>query len=59
METTYTWETVDGGTRMTLRNRGTALGVTMLASPFMRSAMRRVNEKHLSALKRLLEAKTD
>lgn len=26
METTYTWEPVAGGTRMTLRNRGTRAG---------------------------------
>ena len=56
METTYTWETVAGGTKMTLRNRGVPSGFSMLAAPFMSMAMRRANKKDLAALKRLLEA---
>src|SRR3954452_21628798 len=56
METTYTWETVDGGTKVTLRNHGTPSGFSVLAAPFMRMAMRRANQKDLAALKRLLEA---
>ena len=56
METTYTWEPVNGGTRMTLRNRGTPSGFSTLAAPFMARAMRKANEKDLAALKRLLEA---
>jgi uncharacterized membrane protein len=56
METTYTWEPFDGGTRMTLRNRGTPSGFSSLAAPFMARAMKRANEKDLAALKDLLEA---
>jgi hypothetical protein len=56
METSYTWEPADGGTRMTLRNHGTPSGFSSLAAPFMARAMRRANEKDLAALKQLLEA---
>ena len=56
METTYTWETTQGGaTRMTLRNRGEPSGFSKLMAPFMASAMRRANEKDLKQLKQLLE----
>ena len=55
METTYTWEaTSDGGTRMTLRNRGEPAGFSKLVAPFMAPAMRRANRKDLAALARLL-----
>ena len=34
METTYTWaDTADGGTRMTLRNRGEPAGFSKLGAP--------------------------
>ncbi len=57
METTYTWaSTPDGGTHMTLRNRGTPAGFLRLIAPFMAPAMRRANQKDLAALKRILEA---
>jgi hypothetical protein len=57
METTYTWEPVDGSrTRMTLRNCGEPAGFGRMAAPVMAAAMRRANEKDLAALKRLLEA---
>jgi hypothetical protein len=56
METTYTSEAAgDGRTRMTLRNRGTPLGFSKLAAPFMAAAMRRANGKDLARLKALLE----
>lgn len=56
METTYTWEsTAEGGTRMTLRNRGTPVGFSMLVAPFMARAVRSANRKDLAALKTLLE----
>jgi hypothetical protein len=55
METTYTWEPVDGGTRMTLRNRGRPAGFSALVGPFMAAAMRRANRKDLAALKARLE----
>lgn len=56
METTYTWEsTMDGGTRMTLRNRGTPAGFSRFAAPFMAWAMRCANRKDLARLKNLLE----
>lgn len=56
METTYTWaSTPDGGTRMTLRNRGDPHGFAKLAAPMVASAMRRANEKDLARLKEILE----
>ncbi len=56
METTYTWTpTADGGTHMTLRNKGEPAGFLKLAAPLMAPAMRRANRKDLSALKRILE----
>jgi hypothetical protein len=56
METTYTWEdTADGGTRMTLRNRGEPAGFARVAAPAMAAAMRRANRKDLRLLKRILE----
>jgi uncharacterized membrane protein len=57
METTYVWETAPAGrTRMTLRNRGQPAGFSRLASPMMRSAMRRANRKDLRRLKEILES---
>jgi hypothetical protein len=56
METTYTWEdTADGGTRMTLRNRGEPAGFAKLGAPMMGRAMRRANRNDLAELKRILE----
>ena len=57
METTYTWTaTGDGGTLMTLRNRGEPAGFSKLASPVMAAAMRRANRKDLAKLRSILEA---
>ena len=56
MGTQYTWEsTADGGTRMTLRNRGNPNGFFKLVAPFMARAIRRANRKDLSRLKQLFE----
>jgi hypothetical protein len=56
METTYTWEsTQEGGTRMTLRNRGSPEGFARLAAPFTAAAMRKANRKDLARLKEILE----
>lgn len=56
METTYTWsDTPSGGTRMTLRNRGTPSGFSRVASPLMAATMRRANRKDLRRLKSVLE----
>ncbi|MDF2714045.1 MAG: ATPase [Paenibacillus sp.] len=56
METTYTWETVEGNsTRMTLRNRGEPTGFSALFAPFMSFLMRRANRKDLNSIKKLLE----
>ena len=55
METTYTWESVTGGTRMVLRNRGNPSGFSRMASPLVEAAMRRATRKDLARLKELLE----
>lgn len=56
METIYGWtSTADGGTRMTLRNRGNPSGFSRLMTPFMAGAMRRANRKDLARLKELME----
>lgn len=57
METTYTWEAVGAGTRMTLRNRGEPSGFAKLAAPIMAAAMRRATTKDLAKLKAVLEAR--
>ncbi|MCZ8513229.1 SRPBCC family protein [Paenibacillus filicis] len=60
METTYTWETVDGNsTRMTLRNQGEPNGFSMLFSPFMSFFMKKANNKDLKKIKFLLEKNND
>ena len=57
MKTTYTWEDRPaGGTRMTLRNQGTAAGFARIAGPAMTAAARRANRKDLRRLKQILEA---
>ena len=57
METTYEWsDSPTGGTRMTLRNRGTPSGFGKVAAPMMKAAMRRANAKDLALLKRILES---
>ncbi|MDP9164745.1 MAG: SRPBCC family protein [Actinomycetota bacterium] len=56
METTYSWsDTADGGTRMSLRNRGEPSGFGHVAAPLMAFAMRRANRKDLELLKATLE----
>lgn len=56
METTYTWETVEGNsTRMKLRNRGNPTGFSMLFTPVMSFMMRRANNKDLKKIKEVLE----
>jgi hypothetical protein len=56
METTYIWVPEDGGTRMTLRNRGTPAGLGAVAAPVVAAAMRRANQKDLRALTAVLTA---
>jgi hypothetical protein len=56
METTYTFaDTPEGGTRMTLRNRGEPAGFAKVAAPVMARAMRRANTEDLRRLKAILE----
>ncbi|WP_091051436.1 SRPBCC family protein [Nocardioides sp. YR527] len=56
METTYTWKPAgEGGTRMTLRNRGNPSGFSRVAAPVMERAMRRATTKDLAKLKEILE----
>lgn len=55
METTYTWEEVPDGTRMTLRNRGEPTGFAAFTAPLMAMAMRRANLADLGRLRGVLE----
>jgi uncharacterized membrane protein len=56
METTYTWaDAPDGGTTMTLRNRGEPAGFSRVMAPMMATAVRRANAKDLRRLKEILE----
>jgi len=56
METTYTWrDAADGGTVMTLRNRGEPAGFARISAPLMAQAVRRANRKDLRVLKTILE----
>lgn len=55
METTYTWENENDGTRMTLRNRGTPSGFSGWLAPLMSFVVGRANRKDLASLKRRLE----
>jgi uncharacterized protein YndB with AHSA1/START domain len=56
METTYTWEdTPNGGTQMSLRNRGGPSGIARFAAPLMAFLVRRANRRDLRRLKRDLE----
>ena len=56
METTYTFEDAgDGGTRMTLRNRGEPAGFARVGAPLMERAMRRANQADLRRIKEILE----
>lgn len=57
METTYTFADESGGTRMTLRNRGTPHGFSAIAAPIMAAAMRRANRKDLDRLKGVMESR--
>ena len=58
METVYTWDdAADGGTRMTLRNRGEPAGFARVSAPLMARAVRRANEADLRRLKELLEGR--
>ena len=50
MQTTYTWESVPGGTRMGLRNSGTPSGFAKVASPVMAKAMKSAMTKDLARL---------
>ena len=57
METTYTWtDTTEGGTRMTLRNRGEPSGFSKIGGPVMAAAIRRANRKDVAKLKQILES---
>ncbi|HJU74145.1 MAG TPA: SRPBCC family protein [Gemmatimonadaceae bacterium] len=56
METIYTWrDAPNGGTHMTLQNRGNPSGFSNIVGPFMATAMRRANTKDLASLKARLE----
>jgi hypothetical protein len=52
----YTWAPIDDHTtQMTLRNRGMPKGFSRLFTPFMKTMMRKANQKDLRRLKDILE----
>ena len=55
METTYTWESANGATRMALRNLGTPSGFSAWLAPLLSLMVGRANRKDLALLKRRLE----
>lgn len=57
MQTTYTWQPVEGGTRMTLHNTGEPAGFARVTAPVVEAAMRRATSKDLARLKALLESR--
>ncbi|MFI7483888.1 SRPBCC family protein [Kocuria sp. M1R5S2] len=59
METTYTWQPVPGGTRMTLRNRGEPAGFARIGARMLAAQIRRANRKDLEELRRILERGPD
>ena len=58
METTYSWEDAeDGGTWMTVRNRGEPTAFVGLATPILATAIRRATSKDLARLRSILETR--
>jgi uncharacterized protein YndB with AHSA1/START domain len=57
LETSYLWEDDDGGTWMTLRNRGAPTAFAGLPAPVLATALRRATAHDLDRLKLLLEAR--
>ncbi|WP_327111610.1 SRPBCC family protein [Nocardia sp. NBC_01730] len=58
IEMTCTWaDTPEGGTRMTLRNRGEPSGFGKVAGRVLEAAIRRANRADLARLKTLLETR--
>lgn len=58
METTYLWaDDGDGGTWMTVHNRGEPTGFPGLAAPILATAVRRATTKDLERLKTILESR--
>jgi hypothetical protein len=55
METTYTWSDVEGGTLMTLRNRGEPEGFMRMMGGLLEASMRRANRADLARLRAVLE----
>jgi hypothetical protein len=58
METTYEWsDAANGGTRMTLRNRGEPSGFAKVGGSMIARAMRRANRRDVERLQQILEAR--
>ena len=57
METAYTWEAVDDGTRMTLRIQADPSGFSKLVTPFIVGNARPAIEEDIASLRAVLEAR--
>jgi len=56
METIYTWKSIDGNvTRVSLRSKGSPVGLSKLLTPLFSFAIKKANNKDLQRLKQIIE----